>query len=146
MMFRGKVRQVHFVGIGGSGMNGLAEVLLTLGFVVSGSDMKESGTVARLRSLGAQVFIGHRAENIVGADVIVRKIKGAWIAALNPDAMPKLRINRMYADILSRNRDASHQQLSGQLQEAKWLIKNAMPRKTAYLSTLRQSLSKLIGP
>ena len=64
MMFRGKVRQVHFVGIGGSGMNGLAEVLLTLGFVVSGSDMKESGTVARLRSLGAQVFIGHRAENI----------------------------------------------------------------------------------
>ena len=64
----------------------------------------------------------------VVADVIVRKIKGAWIAALNPDAMPKLRINRMYADILSRNRDASHQQLSGQLQEAKWLIKNVQQR------------------
>jgi RNA polymerase sigma-54 factor len=64
----------------------------------------------------------------VVSDVIVRKIKGAWIAALNPDAMPKLRINRMYADILSRNRDSSYQQLSGQLQEAKWLIKNVQQR------------------
>jgi len=64
----------------------------------------------------------------VVSDVIVRKIKGAWIASLNPDAMPKLRINRMYADILSRNRDSSYQQLSGQLQEAKWLIKNVQQR------------------
>ncbi|MBK8015903.1 MAG: RNA polymerase factor sigma-54 [Betaproteobacteria bacterium] len=64
----------------------------------------------------------------VVADVLVRKIKGAWIASLNPDAMPKLRINRMYAEILSRNRDASFQQLSGQLQEAKWLIKNVQQR------------------
>jgi RNA polymerase sigma-54 factor len=64
----------------------------------------------------------------VVSDVIVRKIKGMWVAALNPDAMPKLRINRMYADILSRNRDASHQQLAGQLQEAKWLIKNVQQR------------------
>lgn len=61
-------------------------------------------------------------------DVIVKKVKGMWVASLNPDAMPRLRINRMYADILSRNRDASHQQLSGQLQEAKWLIKNVMQR------------------
>ncbi|MBI1395659.1 MAG: RNA polymerase factor sigma-54 [Betaproteobacteria bacterium] len=64
----------------------------------------------------------------VVADVIVKKIKGAWVASLNPDAMPKLKINRMYADILSRNRDASFQQLSGQLQEAKWLIKNVQQR------------------
>lgn len=64
----------------------------------------------------------------VVADVIVRKLKGAWVASLNPDAMPKLRINRMYADILSRNRDSSFQQLSGQLQEAKWLIKNVQQR------------------
>ncbi|WP_124948737.1 RNA polymerase factor sigma-54 [Sulfuriferula thiophila] len=61
-------------------------------------------------------------------DVIVNKVKGLWIATLNPDAMPKLRINQMYADILSRNRDANHQQLAGQLQEAKWLIKNIMQR------------------
>ena len=61
-------------------------------------------------------------------DVIVRKVKGMWVVALNPDAMPKLRINRMYADILRRNRDASQQQLAGQLQEAKWLIKNVRQR------------------
>ncbi|MSQ60009.1 MAG: RNA polymerase factor sigma-54 [Betaproteobacteria bacterium] len=61
-------------------------------------------------------------------DVVVRKTKGVWRASLNPDAMPKLRVNRMYADILHRNRDASLQQLSGQLQEAKWLIKNVQQR------------------
>jgi RNA polymerase sigma-54 factor len=61
-------------------------------------------------------------------DVIVRKLKGVWVAALNPDAMPKLRINRLYADILSRARSAGAQQLSSQLQEAKWLIKNVQQR------------------
>jgi len=61
-------------------------------------------------------------------DVVVKKTKGLWRASLNPDAMPRLRINRMYADILHRNRDASLQQLSGQLQEAKWLIKNVQQR------------------
>jgi len=61
-------------------------------------------------------------------DVIVRKLKGLWRVSLNPDAMPRLRVNRMYADILHRNRDASLQQLAGQLQEAKWLIKNVQQR------------------
>jgi len=61
-------------------------------------------------------------------DVIIRKIKGVWMATLNPDAMPKLRINRLYADILSRNRSAGSQQLASQLQEAKWLIKNVQQR------------------
>lgn len=60
-------------------------------------------------------------------DVYVRKYKGAWIASLNPDAMPRLRINRVYADILSRHRDNAGQ-LSSQLQEAKWLIKNVQQR------------------
>lgn len=63
----------------------------------------------------------------VVADVIVRKIKGVWSAALNPDAMPRLRINRMYADILQRNRGGA-QQLNSQLQEARWLIKNVQQR------------------
>ncbi len=62
------------------------------------------------------------------ADVLVRKIKGVWVAALNPDAMPRLRVNRMYADILQRNRGGSAQQLNSQLQEAKWLIKNVQQR------------------
>jgi RNA polymerase sigma-54 factor len=61
-------------------------------------------------------------------DVVVRKVKGMWVTSLNQEAMPKLRINRMYADILHRNRDASFQQLAGQLQEAKWLIKNVQQR------------------
>jgi RNA polymerase sigma-54 factor len=63
----------------------------------------------------------------VVADVIVRKHKGVWTAALNPDAMPKLRINRIYADILqaSRGQGAS---LTSQLQEARWLIKNVQQR------------------
>ncbi len=60
-------------------------------------------------------------------DVTVNKIKGLWVASLNRDAMPKLRVNRMYADILGRSRGNS-QQLSGQLQEAKWLIKNVQQR------------------
>ena len=61
-------------------------------------------------------------------DVIVRKVKGMWLAALNPDAMPRLRINRLYADILSRARSSGSQQLASQLQEAKWLIKNVQQR------------------
>jgi RNA polymerase sigma-54 factor len=61
-------------------------------------------------------------------DVIVKKVKGVWVAALNPEAMPRLRINRMYAEILQRNRNAGAQQLSTQLQEAKWLIKNVQQR------------------
>jgi RNA polymerase sigma-54 factor len=61
-------------------------------------------------------------------DVIVKKLKGVWVAALNPDAMPKLRINRLYAEILQRNRSACSQQLTSQLQEAKWLIKNVQQR------------------
>lgn len=60
-------------------------------------------------------------------DVIVSKNKGLWSASLNPEAMPKLRVNRMYADMLSRGRGTS-QQMSGQLQEAKWLIKNVQQR------------------
>jgi RNA polymerase sigma-54 factor len=61
-------------------------------------------------------------------DVYVRKIKGMWIASLNPDAMPKLRVNRVYADILSRHREGGGGQLSTQLQEARWLIKNVQQR------------------
>jgi RNA polymerase sigma-54 factor len=64
----------------------------------------------------------------VVADVIVKKVKGAWLAALNTEAMPKLRINRLYADILQRNRDSGHSQLASQLQEARWLIKNVQQR------------------
>ena len=65
------VKKVHFVGIGGIGMSGIAEVLLNLGFEVSGSDIGEGPTVARLRELGGEIFIGHAAENLDDADVVV---------------------------------------------------------------------------
>ncbi|MBK3331492.1 UDP-N-acetylmuramate--L-alanine ligase [Persephonella atlantica] len=70
-MFRGKVRRIHFIGIGGSGMNGIAQVLLNQGFTVTGSDLKESQTVINLREMGAKVVIGHSPQNVEGADVVV---------------------------------------------------------------------------
>ena len=66
--------------------------------------------------------------NYVIPDVVVRKVRGRWLAALNEAAMPKLRLNRIYADILTRNRESSNQQLAAQLQEAKWLIRNVQQR------------------
>jgi UDP-N-acetylmuramate--alanine ligase len=70
-MFRGRVRHVHFVGIGGIGMSGLAEVLRTLEFDVSGSDLKPNDSTRRLEGLGVRVFLGHAAENVSDADVVV---------------------------------------------------------------------------
>ncbi len=68
---RHKVRHIHFVGIGGSGMSGIAEVLLNLGYVISGSDLNSNAASQRLASLGAAVMLGHAVENIEGADAIV---------------------------------------------------------------------------
>ncbi len=68
---RHKVRQVHFVGIGGVGMSGIAEVLLNLGYAVSGSDLSETHATRRLAGIGAQVRIGHAAANVAEADVVV---------------------------------------------------------------------------
>ncbi len=70
-MFRGKIRHIHFIGIGGSGMNGIAQLLLNQGFIVTGSDLRDSQTIDMLRHLGAKIFIGHRPENVEGADVVV---------------------------------------------------------------------------
>jgi UDP-N-acetylmuramate--alanine ligase len=70
-MFRGRVRHVHFVGIGGIGMSGLAEILRTLEFEVSGSDLKPNENTKRLEGLGVRVFLGHAARNVEGADVVV---------------------------------------------------------------------------
>lgn len=65
------VKHLHFVGIGGSGMCGIAEVLLNLGYTVSGSDIARSSVTDRLAQLGARIYIGHKAENIEGADAVV---------------------------------------------------------------------------
>ena len=66
-----KIQRIHFVGIGGIGMSGIAEVLLNLGYKVSGSDLKSSAVTQRLASLGATIFEGHRAENVTGSEVVV---------------------------------------------------------------------------
>lgn len=69
-MFNGKQR-IHFVGIGGSGMSGIAEVALNLGHQVSGSDIKKTEVTQRLKELGAKIYIGHKAENVKNVDVVV---------------------------------------------------------------------------
>jgi UDP-N-acetylmuramate--alanine ligase len=79
-----KLQRVHFVGIGGIGMSGIAEVLLNLGYRISGSDLKMSAVTQRLAGLGAQTFEGHQAENVHGADVVVTS---SAIAADNPEVV-----------------------------------------------------------
>ena len=66
-----RIHRIHFVGIGGSGMSGIAEVLVNLGYEVQGSDLKPNPVTERLEKLGARVMIGHRAENVGDADVVV---------------------------------------------------------------------------
>src|SRR3954471_2342599 len=66
-----KIQRIHFVGIGGIGMSGIAEVLLNLGYKISGSDLKRSSVTDRLQSLGATIFEGHSAESVSGAEVVV---------------------------------------------------------------------------
>lgn len=68
----GRVRRVHFVGIGGAGMSGIAEVLINLGYEVSGSDLRQSEATERLAALGAKVHQGHAAQQVAGTDVVVR--------------------------------------------------------------------------
>jgi len=71
MYRRGKIQHIHFVGIGGIGMSGIAEVLFNLGYTISGSDVKESEVTRRLQSLGCEIFYGHRKENLKKVDVVV---------------------------------------------------------------------------
>lgn len=79
-----KVKNIHFVGIGGSGMSGIAEVLLNLGYIVSGSDLGSNAATQRLVQLGAKVMLGHAAENVNGADAIVTSTA---VKADNPEVM-----------------------------------------------------------
>ena len=67
----GRTRRIHFVGIGGIGMSGIAELLANLGYEVSGSDARRSGVTDRLEGLGARVFTGHDASHVGEADVVV---------------------------------------------------------------------------
>lgn len=79
-----RIKHIHFVGIGGSGMSGIAEVLLNLGYTISGSDVQETAVTQRLSALGAQILIGHAPEHIAGAGAIVTSTA---IAADNPEVL-----------------------------------------------------------
>jgi len=68
---RRRIKQIHFVGIGGAGMGGIAEVLANIGYKITGSDIAENAMTKRLVSLGAKVYKVHAAENIEGANVVV---------------------------------------------------------------------------
>src|SRR5689334_4448971 len=81
-MFR-SIHTVHFVGIGGIGLSGIAEILLDQGFAVTGSDLSRSDVTERLESQGAKVMIGHAPENIQGAEVVV------YSSAVKPDENPE---------------------------------------------------------
>ena len=78
------VKHIHFVGVGGSGMSGIAEVLLNLGYTVSGSDLADNATTRRLGALGIQTHVGHAADNIQGADVVVTSTA---VKADNPEVV-----------------------------------------------------------
>jgi UDP-N-acetylmuramate--alanine ligase len=79
-----KINRIHFVGIGGAGMSGIAEVLMNLGYHVQGSDLKENAVVRRLRRLGAEIHIGHASENLGESDVVV---VSSAVTRDNPEVM-----------------------------------------------------------
>src|SRR6185503_19948257 len=95
---------VHFVGIGGIGMSGIAEVLVNLGYTVTGSDAANSANVKRLREQGIRVAIGHKADNIDGADVLVvsSAIKGdnPELVAARLQRRPVVRRAEMLAELM----------------------------------------------
>ena len=99
-----RVKRIHFVGIGGIGMSGIAEVLLNLGYRVGGSDLSESETTLRLRKAGASIAIGHRKENLRDADVVVIssavRPDNPEVAAAHERAIPVIPRAEMLAELM----------------------------------------------
>src|SRR5215211_6783134 len=99
-----EIGPIHFVGIGGIGMSGIAEVLNNLGYTVQGSDASESGNVARLRDNGVKVSIGHKADNVNGADVVVVstaiKRDNPELMAARAQRIPVVRRAEMLAELM----------------------------------------------
>src|ERR1035438_4176965 len=99
-----KIQRVHFVGIGGIGMSGIAEVLLNLGYKVSGSDLKPSAVTQRLVGMGAVICGEHRPENIVGADVVITSSAiprdNAAVVAAHQQHIPVIQRAEMLAELM----------------------------------------------
>src|SRR6201985_3633289 len=99
-----EIGPIHFVGIGGIGMSGIAEVLINLGYPVQGSDASDNANVKRLRDKGAKTFIGHRAENLDGGEVLVVssaiKRDNPELVAAREKRLPVLRRAEMLAELM----------------------------------------------
>ncbi|MGB2259871.1 MAG: UDP-N-acetylmuramate--L-alanine ligase [Porticoccaceae bacterium] len=99
-----RIRRIHFVGIGGSGMSGIAEVLLNQGYEISGSDISASPSVRRLTEAGAEIFLGHSESNIENADVVVKSsavtIENPEIASARERGIPVVRRAEMLAELM----------------------------------------------
>src|SRR3954447_3152355 len=99
-----EIGPIHFVGIGGIGMSGIAEVLMNLGYTVQGSDASDSANVKRLREKGAKVSIGHKAENLDGAEVLVVssaiKRDNPELVAAREKRLPVVRRAEMLAELM----------------------------------------------
>jgi len=78
------IKHIHFVGVGGAGMSGIAEILRNLGYLISGSDLADTPTLRRLQTLGIQTFVGHAAANVIGADAVVTSTA---VQADNPEVL-----------------------------------------------------------
>jgi len=92
----GKAKHIHFVGIGGIGMSGIAELLINLGYRVSGSDLKETAVTRRLAGLGGNIFKGHESKNVKGADVVV------YSSAVGDDNPEILEATERYIPVIPR--------------------------------------------
>lgn len=90
------IKHIHFVGVGGSGMSGIAEVLCNLGYTISGSDLSDSATLKRLATLGIQTHVGHAAEHVAGADAVVTSTA---VQADNPEV---IRARAMHIPVVPR--------------------------------------------
>ena len=89
--------------------------------------------IKQLNPRPGNVFTQIASDHYIQHEILVKKVKGIWIASLNDEVVPKLRINQLYAGILKRNRDSSSQYLMSQMQEAKWMIKNIQQRFSTIL-------------
>jgi UDP-N-acetylmuramate--alanine ligase len=91
-----KIQRIHFVGIGGIGMSGIAEIMLNLGYKVSGSDLKRSSVTDHLKALGATIFEGHAEQNVAGADVVVTS------SAISPTNPEVLEAHKLHVPVIQR--------------------------------------------
>jgi UDP-N-acetylmuramate--alanine ligase len=102
------INAIHFVGIGGSGMSGIAEVLLNLGFKISGSDINQNSVITHLQNLGATIVIGHAVENVAAVDVVVQSsaigADNVEIVAAHKNRIPVLPRAEMLAELMRSNK------------------------------------------